>query len=85
MMKKISNLTSATGSEQVEPIEDIEGSTMDVRDFIFVVVEQLSCQTADRYISTPTVFPHLKCTDYRSQPVTCVCHTLLGPCSRLYM
>ena len=27
---------------EVEPIEDIEGSTMDVRDFIFVVVEQLS-------------------------------------------
>ena len=38
---------STNGSEtqspwQVEPIEDFETSTMDVRDFIFVVVEQLS-------------------------------------------
>jgi hypothetical protein len=29
-------------STQVEPIEDIESSTMDVRDFLFLVVEQLS-------------------------------------------
>ena len=68
MMKKISNLTSATGSEQVEPIEDIEGSTMDVRDFIFVVVEQLSCQTADRHLDGYCIPP---CEVHRLQITAC--------------